>query len=244
MIMNYKIEYIKKTKVSKDAWDLHFVKPKGFDYQPGQFIEAELRQVHPDERGEKRWFTLSSSPTEDTLDITTRKLDKHSSFKDVLFKLKPGDTIHIKGPDGSFVLPKKQSNMVWIAGGIGITPFRSQLKYMLDRKIFDYKITLFHGNRTLEDNICRNLIEDYQKHNDDFQYIEVLSEVVGGEWGGETGYIDEHLIKKYIKDIESKDYYISGPEPMVDSMKEKLQSISIKDTSIHQDWFPGYTDKY
>ncbi len=80
--MNYKIKYIKKTKVSKDAWDLHFEKPNGFKYESGQFIEVELQQPSVDDRGQKRWFTLSSSPTEATLDITTRKLPKHSSFKD------------------------------------------------------------------------------------------------------------------------------------------------------------------
>lgn len=244
MSMEYKIKYIKKTKVSKDAWDLHFVKPNGFNYKPGQFIEANLPQKHPDERGQKRWFTLSSSPTEATLDITTRRLDKHSSFKDVLFKFKAGDTLSIKGPDGSFILPKNNVKLVWIAGGIGITPFRSQIKYMIDKRMFDYDIVMFHGNRTLEDNVCRNLIEEYKTKNNKFKYIEVLSEDIPKDWEGETGYIDEHIVEKYLDDIDKRHFYISGPEPMVDAMKEKLTSLRIEDTRIHQDWFPGYTDMF
>lgn len=244
MNMNHKIEYIKKTKVSKDAWDLHFVKPKGFRYDAGQFIEAKLEQEHPDDRGQKRWFTLSSSPTENTIDITTRKLPKHSSFKDSLFGLKKGDKLNITGPDGSFVLPTIKSNIVWIAGGIGITPFRSQIKYLLDNKIFDYDIVLFYGNRTPEDNVCRDLISDYSSRNKDFKYIEVLSEDIPRDWTGETGYIDEKLITKYVSDITKKHFYISGPGPMVDAIKAKLTNMNIDDKHVHTDWFPGYSDMF
>ena len=244
MSMNYKIKFIKKTQVSIDAWDLHFEKPEGFKYKSGQFIQVNIPQQHPDDRGQKRWFTLSSSPTEDSIDITTRKLPKHSSFKDYLFKLRKGDDININGPDGSFVLPNNKKNLVWVAGGIGITPFRSQIKFLTDSKIYNYNITVFHGNRTLKDNICRELMTSYEGKNTNFKYIEVLSEGVPNNWGGESGYIDEDLIKKYVNDLKSKHYYISGPEPMVDSMKDKLSSIGIGKNNINQDWFPGYTDMF
>ncbi len=133
---------------------------------------------------------------------------------------------------------------MWIAGGIGITPFRSQIKYLTDNKIFDFNINLFHGNRTYQDNICRELIINYQRKNTNFNYIEVLSDDVPKGWTGESGYIDENLFNKYIKNLQSKQYYISGPEPMVDAIKEKLVAIGVVDTKIHQDWFPGYTDMF
>ena len=244
MSMNCKIKYIKKTRVSIDAWDLHFEKPEDFNYQSGQFIEVNIPQQHPDDRGQKRWFTLSSSPTENSIDITTRKLLKHSSFKDYLFRLKRNDEISINGPSGSFILPDNSQKLVWIAGGIGITPFRSQIKYLTDSKIFDYSITLFHGNKSLEDNICRDLMTNYHHKNPNFKYIEVLSENIPKHWTGESGYIDKKIIQKYVDDLQSRHYYISGPEPMVDAVKIKLSSIAIDDNHIHQDWFPGYTDMF
>jgi len=244
MNMEYKIEYIKKTQVSKDAWDLHFIKPEDFDYKAGQFIEVDMKLNHPDERGHKRWFTLSSSPTEQTLDITTRKLPKHSTFKDVLFKLQKGDKINIKGPDGSFTLPSKTTKLAWIAGGIGITPFRSQMKFMSDKKIYDYDIVLLNGNRTFEDNICRSLIENYAEKNSSFKYIEILSENIPLDWNGEEGYINKMLIKKHIKDMSIRHFYVSGPEAMVDAIKAMLTTMGVKDSHIHQDWFPGYSDMF
>lgn len=241
----YKLSYIKKTRVSRDAWDLHFVKPNNFDYMPGQFIEAVLPQQHPDDRGEKRWFTLSSSPTEKTIDITTRKMPQHSSFKDVLFGLKKGDELSIKGPEGNFLLPKNVSaKIVWIAGGIGITPFRSQLKYLLDTKSYNRDITLFYGLRSKADNICQTLLIDAQQKFTNYKLVEVISEDPPKYWSGETGYIGADMLKKYLDVDLPIEYFVSGPEPMVDAFKEKLTNLNIQSDRIHQDWFPGYTETY
>ncbi|MBI2797846.1 FAD-dependent oxidoreductase [Candidatus Saccharibacteria bacterium] len=241
-----KLIFIKREKIATDAWANHFEKPAGFDYQPGQFIEVVLKHPNEDDRGEKRWFTLSSSPTEPDLVIRTRFVQsRRSSFKAALYHLEPGDSMEFTGPDGDFVLPKpKSEKLVWVAGGIGITPFRSQLKYMLDTNDLDRKIILFYGNRTEQDNIVDDLLKEVSAKMPKFKLVEVLSESPPAGWQGEHGYIDPALIKKYVQDLNNFDYYVSGPEPMVDALKDKLTGVGIAEDQIHGDWFPGYTDKF
>lgn len=114
--MNIKLEFIGRNHVAADIWQLHFKKPRGFIFTAGQYLEVTVDDPNPDERGNQRWFTISASPTQADIIITTRLVEQHSEFKDDLFGLKPGDTLDAKGPMGDFVLPAKSANILWIAG--------------------------------------------------------------------------------------------------------------------------------
>ncbi len=122
----------------------YFRPEKPAHYTAGQYTELALPHPHPDKRGGRRWFTLSSSPTEDLLSITTKYAgdDDTSSFKRTLFKLKPGSEVHMADPMGDFVLPKLiQTPLVFVAGGIGITPFHSMLEWLVGyRRRTAYKV--------------------------------------------------------------------------------------------------------
>ena len=240
-----KIKLFHKQQIAKDSWELMFEKPEGFVYEPGQFIEIHLDHPKYDDRGIKRWFTLSSSPTEGDLMVTTRLVEKHSTFKDALFHLEVGDIIGVDGPMGKFILPSDSSReILWIAGGIGITPFRSQMKFLLDNQEADRKITLIYSNRTKEDICFADLWESAKSEMPGFQLVETLVEDIPDDWKGETGMVDEAMIKRSVGDITNKVIYISGPEPMVEAFKPLLVSMGANEDSIHQDWFPGYTDKF
>lgn len=237
--------YINKNHITSDIWQIVFKKPKNFKFKPGQFIETYIDDPNPDERGNKRWFTISSSPTQSTISITTRLIaPKHSEFKNDLFNLEPNQTISIKNPEGSFILPSKNTKILWLAGGIGITPFMSQMQYMFDTKDFERDIILLHGLRTLEEDPCADLIQKCQKVMPKLKIIRVLSESSPTNWRGPTGYIDKNLLSKQVPDLTRRDIYISGPEPMVDSFTEMLLSVGVNKDQLHQDWFPGYTEKY
>ena len=240
--MNLKL--IHKVKISADSWELMFQKPDDFEFKAGQFLEIYLEHPNQDDRGIKRWFTISSSPTEGDLMVTTRLVEKHSSFKDALFKLQPGDSIEAKGPMGSFMMPADNSKpLVWIAGGIGITPFRSQMKYLLD-KAEQRDITLIYSNRTINDVCFEDLWEEANKKIKTFKYVQTLVDEVPDNWSGETGVVDKEMIKKAVDDITSCEFYVSGPEPMVEAFKPMLQEMGVKEEDIHQDWFPNYTEKF
>jgi ferredoxin-NADP reductase len=115
---------------------------------------------------------------------------------------------------------------------------------MLDRGDLEREIILFYGNRTPEDNIVSDLLKEVGSKMPKFKLVEVLSEESPSDWQGESGYIDEALIKKYVPKLLDYDYYVSGPEPMVDALSEKLEAAGIPKAQIHGDWFPGYTDKF
>ena len=239
-----KLKFIHKQKIANDSWDLAFEKPEGFAYEPGQYLEINLDHPNPDDRGTTRWFTMSSSPTEGDLMLTTRLVERHSSFKQALFGLKAGDSVEVKGPMGKFLLPQDSSvPLVWIAGGIGITPFRSQLKFIIDNEE-SRDITLIYSNRTKGDICFDELWQQASEKLAKFKLISTLVDEIPQGWHGETGMVDEAMIKKAVGQLGGKQYFISGPEPMVEAFKPKLVAMGIADTAIHQDWFPNYTEEF
>ncbi|MBA3678665.1 FAD-dependent oxidoreductase, partial [Candidatus Saccharibacteria bacterium] len=197
--MKTKLTFISKNHISSDIWQLHFAKPNDFTFTAGQYIEITIADPHPDDRGIKRWFTISASPTEKNLILTTRLIEtKHSEFKNDLFQLKKGDEIDISGPDGEFVLPDSQERILWIAGGIGVTPFIAQMQFLLDNNDLEWDITLLHGLRSLDENPCAVLIKECQEKMPHFTVEHVLSENIPSDWQGQTGYINEQLITKIV----------------------------------------------
>lgn len=141
-------------------------------------------------------------------------------------------------------MPKDSSKLLWIAGGIGVTPFISQMQYLLDSNDLERNIVLLHGLRQLDEDPCKGLVETCCAKMSNFRRVIVLSEQPPKDWSGETGYIDQALITRNVSDYLERQCYVSGPEPMVDAMKDMLVEMGLPESQIHQDWFPGYKEKY
>lgn len=232
----------KKNHLQSDIWQFVFEKPTNFSYQAGQYMQFSLPDEQADERGTKRWFTLSSSPSESDLCITTRIVEKHSSFKNDLNKMAVGDSIGVNGPEGDFTLPPT-GKLLWIAGGIGVTPFRSQTKYLVD-KAENRDIVLLHGNNSPADIAYRELFELANSKITSFCYVPVVQNFSSTVWTGRIGRIDSALVEQVAPDLSEREIYVSGPEPMVDAIKSQLITIGVEEIKIHQDWFPGYVDEF
>jgi ferredoxin-NADP reductase len=204
------------------------------DYQAGQFIELSLLNNKPDDRGTKRWFTLSSSPTEKFLSITTKFSEPSSSFKSDLGRLKLNDKINMSVPMGDFVLPKDASvPIVFVAGGIGITPIRSMIKYLSDKKE-KRNIQLLYAVNDEADLVFDDLFKSY-----DLLYKPVLSNP-GKNWNGNKGKLSSKMINSLLKGISPGTLiYISGPEHMVESLNKDMTEYVNKDQLVG-DYFPGY----
>lgn len=243
MANTYELQFDHKQHLTSDIWEFHFIKPEGFNHQAGQFNYYTLPHANPDDRGIKRWFTISSPPTDPHLTITTRIFERMSSFKHALNNLEPGQTMHAEGPDGDFVLPDDASTaLVLIGGGIGVTPYHSQVKELLARGQ-SRPITLLYGAKQSADFVYADLFHQAESTMPAFKLVQVVDQAPA-DWAGETGQITDELIKKYVPDLAAPIFYVSGPEPMVDAFEPRLQKLGITKTHLRQDWFPGYVDRF
>lgn len=231
-----------KTKITSNIYKFGFKKPEGFIYRAGQFFRLTINQENPDDRGIDRWFTISSSPTEKNLAITTRIIDQSSTFKKSLLNLKLGSSIKATQPEGDFLLPKNPTSLLWIAGGIGITPFRSQIKYLLDKNINDYDIVLVYSNKTLADTAFKKILKKADLKLKNFKLVITLTEDSGPTWNGERGLIDWEMIERNASDVGSRKIYISGPKPMVEAYRQMLIERNLSERQIALDRFPGYKE--
>jgi len=231
----------KKTKIATDTYDFAFQSSQKLSFEPGQYMEWTLPHAHPDIRGNRRYFTIASSPTEAEVHLGIRFSTPSSSFKKELLSLQPGAEIVAGQLAGDFVLPAESERpLVFIAGGIGITPFRSMIQFLRDTKQ-KRTVTLFYVNRHEEDIAYQELFNEANQHLD-LQVIYVLTDAsaVPKNWSGEVGYIDEKMVRKYIHSCEDCKYYLSGPNTMVESYQELLSSLGVDSGDIVRDYFPGF----
>lgn len=204
-------------------------------YTAGQFVELTLVHENPDDRGVRRKFTLSSSPTEPLLSITTKFPEQAgSSFKSALRALVPGTAVTISEPMGDFVLPKLiQTPLIFIAGGIGITPFRSIFSWLADTTE-PRPIHFFYAVRSEDEIVFQPVLDRVG-----VQTTIVVSQPTAA-WGGERGTMTAELILGLEKPTDETLVYISGPEPMVDDLSKDLLAAGLKTSQLVSDGFHNY----
>lgn len=234
------LEFIEKIQLSPNIYELVFRFPKSLTFLPGQYFEWTLGHKRPDVRGVRRYFTIASSPTENSVKIGVRiESSKGSSFKKALLSLNPGQKIYAGSLAGDFTLPKnKNEKLVFIAGGIGITPFRSFVKFMIDKKE-KRDIVLFYSNSDSENFVYKDIFNSAKQNG--LKTIYVLTKNYENiNWNGYRGRLTLEIIKKEVPDFSDRTYYLSGPVTMVDSYKNLLRRLGIKPQKIITDYFPGF----
>lgn len=235
-----------KIRLAPDIYDFVF-SPEGgsrnklaLAFAPGQYMEWTLGHADPDSRGNRRYFTLASSPTEDTLRLGVKFYPESSTFKQALLSMDPNTEVVAGNLGGDFVLPANpKQKCVFIAGGIGITPFRSMIKYLLDTHQ-PRPIVLFYANRTVQEIVYQNTLEKARKElGINTVYTLTDTKQVPYGWQGKVGRITAKMIKEQVPDYYNCTFYISGPKGMIDSFKEILKQLHVKDSRIKTDFFSG-----
>lgn len=225
--------------ISQTTADFIFTPNRPMQYQPGQYMEWTLPHAKPDSRGSRRYFTLASSPTEDTLRIGVKFYRQGSTYKQAMLKLNPGATLAAGQLGGDFVLPKDpREKLVFIAGGIGITPYRSMLKYLIDT---DQKrnIVLVYSAQNKAEVVYTDVISQAQRQFGT-KVVYALRDEPAASPGIYPGRISTELIKTEIPDFAERIYYLSGPHQMVAATKHMLRQLGIPGSHIKTDFFPGY----
>ena len=227
--------------VAQDVYDFVFEKTDRFAFHPGQYLEWTLGHPHPDNRGNRRYFTIASAPTEKEIRIGIKFYNDPSSFKDALGSLNQGETIVASQLAGDFILPNDPNKkLAFIAGGIGVTPFRSMIKYLADmgeRR----SIVLFYANKSAQDIAYVDVFNDAARRvGVRTVYTITDKNAIPRGWNGETGYIDKAMIAKEIPDFRERIFYISGPHAMVENYYSVLRTMGIPRRQIRTDYFPGF----
>jgi ferredoxin-NADP reductase len=230
----------RKNRLARDVIDFVFAPSRSLTFVPGQYIECTLAHPHPDARGNRRFFTLASSPTEEQVHLGVRFYERGSSFKRALWNLSPRTSMIGMRVAGDFLLPDEPAQkLAFIAGGIGITPYRSMLKYLMDTQQ-PRDIILIYASRTAEDLVYKDiLVEAQRKVGLKVAYTLTDPGAAPRTWSGYTGRIDERLILDTVPDYPERTFYISGPPDMVRAAERVLHNVGVRPHQINKDFFPG-----
>ena len=216
-----------------------FSPDRRFAFEPGQYLEWTLSHKRPDARGNRRYFTIASSPEDESVRIGVKFYDRPSSFKHALASMSVGSTISASHLAGSFVMPRqKDAKLVFIAGGIGVTPFLSMIQHLLDKKEAR-PITMLYSNKTLADVAYKDVFDSAQSQLG-IKTVYSLSAETAPADGMVLGPIDRDLILREVPDYKERTFYISGPHAMVDAFKQTLVDMGISRLKIKCDFFPGF----
>ena len=230
-----------RKEVADRTMAFQFEKPGGWTFKAGQFIDMTLTDPpETDAEGNTRGFSIASAPQEDFLMVATRMRD--TAFKRSMKAVPLGTNVKVEGPFGNLVLHNNTSRAaVILAGGIGITPFRSILVRAAKEKLA-HRIFLFFSNRRPEDAPFLDELQTLQQENPNFRMIATMTQMEKSHrpWQGETGYIRQEMLSKYLKDVENAIYYIAGPAAMVNALHTVLNSAGADDDDIRIEEFAGY----
>ena len=235
----HEIALRRREPVAEGTYAFHFDKPAGFLHQAGQnaiFSLIEPRET--DAAGPSRPFTIASAPHERELMIATRMRD--SAFKRTLAALPLGAKLRIEGPGGVMVLHEDESRpAVFLAGGIGITPFLAMARDAAAR-LLRHRIVLFYSNRRPEHAAFRTELKHMQNRN--FRLVATMTEAHKSSrpWPGETRRIARELLAQHVPDLRAPLYYFAGPPAMTMAMQKMLTDLGVREDDMRSEEFYGY----
>lgn len=206
-----------------------------FDYLPGQFVTVT---VPLEGKPVKRSYTMASSPTRhDYIEITVKREDNGHVSKFLHDEVKLGDLLAFSGPAGALTFTGRECNCVLlIAGGVGITPMMSVLRYLMDRSWEGDVFLLFSIGRP-EDFIFREEIEYLARRHANLRVAVTASKTEGPEWKGPRGRITKELIRQTVPDLATRYVHLCGPVPMMEAMKQLLHELGVPPARIKTEAF-------
>jgi ferredoxin-NADP reductase len=235
--MTHRLRFVGKHSETDGVVSFQFEPESTLEFQAGQYLRYTLPHPDPDARGTSRSFTIASAPSEPLLRLTTRYSTLPSTFKQALASMVLGTVVDASGPHGQFVYRDADAPAVLIAGGIGITPFRSILGDLGARQP-RAGTTLLYSNASTEipfRAFFDNLAAEWPR-------LHVVYTVTRptANWRGPTGRIDAEFIQHHVPDPSSQAYFVCGPTALVDSMRATLTEIGVDASRIKHEGFPGY----
>jgi len=205
-----------------------------FDYKPGQYVMIGIKNENG-EVDEKRAFSLASSPT--NKDYIELGFKIYGPFTQKTASLKEGDGIAVSEPTGTFTFSENRSTgSMMLAGGIGVTPLMSMIRYACDKKLPN-KITLLYSNKTENDIVYYNEFKKLSEENSNFRVIFTITDDISADWQGERGRIDKEMIKKYAGSLSSDHFLLCGPPGFMEATINNLKELGVSEMQIEMEKF-------
>lgn len=227
----YETSLIGHQEVAAGTRAFRFTKPPGFAFKPGQAITLFLLDPPPEANSKQRIFSLVSAPFEAELAVATR-MREGSAFKRALKSLPAGAKLQLRGPRGAMTLHENRSRAaVFIAGGIGVTPFMSMLRQAAHDRLAQ-RLLLICSNRRPEDTPFLAELQGLALRYENFRMFARMTE--------RDGFVDAATIKGFVGDAAAPVYYLAGPPAMVDAMKAVLRGAGVGDADVQSEQFYGY----
>lgn len=237
----YRLILVKIEDAASGVRDFIFRSDHPITFRPGQYLELMAKHRKSDGRGQRRYFTIASAPSEQQIRFGVKFYDQASSFKLALWHMQPGQTITAAQLGGDFTLPKNpQQPLVFIAGGIGVTPFRSMIAELL-RRDEPRLITLFYSvNGPTE--LAYGDVFNRASQKIGLRVVPTVTDPaqVPAGWTGRQGPINPTMITEEIPDFLQRMFYLSGPQSMVNHFKTVLKQMGLPARQIKTDFFPGF----
>lgn len=226
--LKLELKLIEKRQETKDVFSFIFEISKPVSWHAGQYALYKIPHTNPDNRGDTRIFTISSPPYQKKVMLTTRYFfQESSSFKKALFSKKIGEIVNVLRIQGHFIIENPENKLVFIAGGIGITPFNSILLELEKAKQIK-DIILVYSNKNEENVIFKETLSQLAKANQGLAVRYIYS----------PQRCDREYVQKTISDFQERIFYISGPLRLVKSVEESLSQLNINREKIRKDYFP------
>ena len=239
--MNYDTKLLDRKMTSSDILVVSLYKPEQYKFRAGQFCFLNLHNIGiQDERGLRRHLSIASPPHDKELLFATKI--SGSAFKQTLLKMPLGNIMTIESPLGTFTLPEETSNpVIFIAGGIGITPFRSMVRHIATEHT-NHTVTLFYSNRVPGEAVFLDEFQSIAGTHENISFVPTMTRVDSSPttWSGPTGRLNASMIQEGCKEWRDAVYFIAGPPKMSDSMKEILEEMDIQPDRIRVESFVGY----
>ena len=235
----FKLTLRRIEKAAAGSYDFIFQADRPIRFRPGQYLDWTLRVPNPDDRGNRRPFTIASAPGEGEVRLGVKFHPTPSTYKRALARMRPGDVIYGSQLAGSFTLPGScEEKLVFIAGGIGVTPFRSMVQDLIDRGE-RRSIVLLYGNNRVDEIAYADVFERARREIG----LRTVYAVADGDErvpAEHRGFIDEALIRREVPDFRERIFYISGPHAMVTRFRRSLRELGVARSRIRTDHFPGF----
>jgi ferredoxin-NADP reductase len=237
----YKVRLKAQETLCAGTTAFYFEKPEEFEFKAGQFFNITL--LSPEEtdlEGNTRALSVASAPHERNLMVAMRL--RTTAFKRTLNSLSPGAELLLQGPFGSMTLPRNTTRpAVLLAGGIGITPFRS-LVWSETESLSTRELFLFYSVRVPEEAAFLEELQKMEQQNSRYKCVCTVTQPEKSRmaWRGETGRISIELLSKWIPDLSFPIYYIAGPPAMVSGMRQLLIGAGVAEEDIRAEEFYGY----